>query len=127
MSDRQASSAASPWRNEPKPWLTKAEVAALVEKTLAPAREALSYDHPATATAAREEVTNMETSLEEVNGALAVLIDKTLRDVEVVPTEDGEGERWKLRLTATDGTEVVLGTQDSDGYQSWLVLEAISA
>lgn len=53
--------------------------------------------------------------------------DKTLRDVEVTTVEDGEGDRWKLRLTATDGTEVVLGTQNSDGYQSWLVLEAISA
>jgi hypothetical protein len=33
--------AAKSWR-EPKPWLTKAEVAALVEKALAPLREALS-------------------------------------------------------------------------------------
>ena len=86
-----------------------------------------AYDHPATATAAREEVTNMETRLDEINATLAVLIDKTLRDIEVVPVEDGEGERWKLRLTATDGTEVVLGTQDADGYQSWMVLESINA
>jgi hypothetical protein len=82
-----------------------------------------AYHHPATATAAREEVTNMD----DVNEALAVLIDKTLRDVEVSAVEDGEGDRWKLRLTATDGTEVVLGTQDADGYQSWLVVEAIVA
>lgn len=65
--------------------------------------------------------------MDEINASLAVLIDKTLRDAEVTAVEDGEGDRWKLRLTATDGTEVVLGTQDSDSYQSWLVLESISA
>lgn len=56
---------------------------------------------------------------DEVQAALDQLVGRTLTAARV--REVGEGEAWELTLVA-EGVEVVLVTQDSDGYESWLRL-----
>lgn len=59
--------------------------------------------------------------MDEVQAALDQLVGRTLTAIGV--REVDEGDAWELTLTA-EGVEVVLVTQDADGYQSWLRLKS---